>query len=595
MYPQIVVFMVIVLILFLFAYGKLRYDFVSLLAVLILVIAQVIKPADAFVGFSHPAVITVGSVLVISYALIKTGVIDKLVIFVNKGSDKISLKLLSLMSITALLSAFMNNVGALAIVVPIALKVAKDKNIPASKLLMPIAFASLLGGMITGIGTPPNLIISTFRVQTGETPFSFFAFAPVGFGLTVLGILFVSFIGFKLIPVREKDKTKEKFNLDDYLFELLVTDRCNVNGIKLENLLHTFGVNINVVSIVRGKRNIVSPGGSQIIFPGDILIVKSMPSDLNDIISKTCFELKGAKKDKLSSEKLLKSDDVALVEVVLRNDSHLIGRTAVETKLRNNYNANLIAVSRKGVYTIKRLKTFKFSSGDVLLLQAPKQTLKQMYSKMRCLPLSEQEVDLKLEKFKLNQWLTIIIFAVSCLLAVFNVVPVQISFMGAALLLVVLKVITPKEFYEAIEWPTIIMIGSLFALGHALEVSGGSETIASLILNLSAYFPPFVILSILMIITVLLTNIINNNAATILMAPIALSIAAVLGVSQDPFLMAIVVGASTSFMTPIAHQSNTLVMGPGGYKFTDYWRLGLPLTVLAILVGIPLILLFWPL
>ncbi len=594
MYQEIVVFGIIILTLVLFIHGKLRYDFVGLLALILLVLFQIIKPEEAFNGFNHPAVITVAAVLIISNALIKTGAVDKLVDLVSKGSNKTSITILLLMSITVVLSAFMNNVGALAIILPITIKIAKDKKIAPSTLLMPIAFASLLGGMITSIGTPPNLIISAFRVEAGKEAFSFFSFAGVGVVLSIVGILFVSFIGYKLIPKRKSSTLKERFNLEDYLFELEVTNKCDEKGLKLKDFFTTYGVNINVVSITRNNRQIVSPGGMQKIFVGDILIIKSVPTSLNEIINKTCLKLLGAQTEKLSSEKLLRSDDIALVEVVLRNDSHLIGRTAVETKLRNRYNANLIAVSRKGVFTIERLKTFKFSSGDILLLQVPKSSLEDMYTKMRALPLTTTEVDIKLTKSNFKQIFTISIFMVAIILSALNILPVQIAFLITALLLVLFKVLTPREFYESIEWPTIIMIGSLFTLGISLEKSGASATIANIILKLTNYFPNYVILIVLMVFTIILTNIINNTAATILMAPIAVSIALALSLNIDPFLMAVAVGASTSFLTPIGHQSNMLIMGPGGYKFTDYFKLGLPLTIFALLVGIPLILLFFP-
>lgn len=594
MYAQIVVFLIIILTLVLFAHGKLRYDFVGLLALLLLVITQVIKPEEAFNGFNHPAVITVAAVLIISNALIKTGAVDKLVDLVNKGSNNTSITLLILMSLTVLLSAFMNNVGALAIIVPITIKIAKDKDIRPSVLLMPVAFASLLGGMITSIGTPPNLIISAFRTDADLKPFGFFAFAPVGVTLSIVGILFTSFVGYKIIPKRKSSTLKERFDLEDYLFEFEVTDKCNPVGLKLKDFFDTFGVHINVVSINRKNRQIVSPGGMQRIFPGDILIIRSLSSNLNEIINKTCLHLLGAQEEKLSSETLLKSDDIALVEVVLRNDSHLIGKTAVETKLRNRYNANLVAVSRKGISTIERLKTFKFNSGDILLLQAPKSSLDDMYSKMRALPLTVEEVDIKLSKSNFKPLFTISIFAISIIIAALNILPIHVSFLTAALLLVIFKIVTPREFYDSIEWPTIIMIGSLFTLGFSLESSGGSETIANLILRLTNYFPPYAILIVLMVITIILTNIINNTAATILMAPIAVSVALAMSANIDPFLMSVAVGASTSFLTPIGHQSNLLIMGPGGYKFTDYWKLGLPLTLFAIIIGIPLILLFFP-
>lgn len=595
MNDQILVILIILATLYLFVDGRIRYDFVALMALVALVLTGVIDGKDAFKGFGHPAVITVAAVLIISSALIKTGAIEKLVALLGRGSDSIRLKVFSLMSITALLSAFMNNVGALAIIMPICMTLAKDKDIPPSKLLMPVAFASLLGGMITGIGTPPNLIISTFRVQAGSEPFSFLAFTPVGLTVTIAGILFTSLIGWKLIPVRGSSKLEDRFNLDNYLFELIVTEVCPGEGIRLRDFQGLYGESVNVVSIMRQGDQILSPGASQKIFPDDLLIVKSSSERLNNLTRKSCLQLKSPKSQKLISENNLRSNDISLVEVVLRDDSPLIGRTAVETQLRTRYNANLIAVSRKGIVNIERLKSLKFNRGDILLLQVAASSLDDIYGKIRCLPLAKRETGLKIMDASWEQKVTVLIFGISVILAVLELVPVQISFTLASLALVMFRIISPREFYQAIEWPTIIMIGSLFALGEALETSGGSESLANIISGTSSYLSPGLLLALIMTITVILTNIVNNNAATILMAPIALRVAALLGVSHDPFLMAVCVGASISYITPIGHQSNTLIMGPGGYKFSDYWRLGLPLSILSIAVGTPLILMVWPL
>lgn len=595
MSAQILVILITIVTLFLFIQGKLRYDFVSLLTLIALVLTGLVPAEDAFVGFAHPAVITVAAVLIISEALTKTGAINRLVALINRGSDKVQLKILTLMAITAGLSAFMNNVGALALIMPIALTIAKDNKISPSKLLMPVSFASLLGGMLTSIGTPPNLIISTYRVQAGKEAFSFFSFLPVGLTLALTGIAFTVLVGWKLIPLRESDNLSERFNLEDYLFELVVTDECNPSGIKLKDFHKIYGVGINVVSITRDEYQIVSPSGGDEIFPGDILIIKSISKDLNDLMRKTCLDLKGAKTEKLIAETALKSDDIALVEVVLRDDSPLIGRTAIQTQLRTRYNANLIAVSRQGISNVERLKELHFESGDILLLQVPEVSLSDVYSKMRALPLAERDVGLNIKDSTRDQIITVSAFGISILLATFNVLPVNISFVAVTVVLVISKVVTPREFYESIEWPTIIMIGSLFALGQALETSGGTETIANVISKLAIHFSPAILLGILMTITIILSNLFTSNAAAILMAPIALGVANTLGLSVDPFLMTVSVGAASSFLTPIAHQSNTLVMGPGGYKFTDYWRLGLPLALISIFVGVPMILWAWPL
>lgn len=594
MISQIIVFVVIVFTLILFIDGRLRYDFVALLGLITLTLTRVIPPEVAFVGYSHPAIITVASVLVISSALIKTGVIDNLVRLINKGKNTVTTKIISLMVITALLSAFINNTGALALILPIALTISKDNKIAPYQLLMPVAFASLLGGMITGIGTPPNLIVSTYRIQAGYEAFPFFSYAPVGIVLTILGILFTAFIGWRLIPKRDSKNVGELFNIEGYLFELIVTDNYKLAGKTLREFYKEFKIEMNVLSIIRSSHKIIAPRANEQLLIGDIIIIKALSTDLADLIKKTGLKLKTIKTDVLTSEPHLKADQVALVEVVLREDSVLIGRTAFETNLRNRYNVNLVAVSRKGVSSVERLKTFRFQSGDVLLIQVPESILQDTYSKLRCLPLAGRGVDLNIDKPKKNQIITLGIFLVSITATTLGLVPVQIAFSFAAVLLVLTKMLTPREFYEAIEWPTVIMLGSLFALGNGLTISGASDTIANGLMKLSFAFTPSMMLVLLMIMTMAITNLISSSATAVLMGPIALSLAASMGVSPDPFLMSVSVAASSAFLTPIGHQSNLLVMGPGGYKFKDYWRLGLPLSLITLLIGAPLILYVWP-
>ncbi len=595
MLSQIIVFAVILITLYLFIDGRLRYDFVALLGLITLTITGVIPAEKAFAGFSHPAIITVASVLVISSALIKTGVIDNIVRLINKGKNSVTTKVMSLMVITALLSAFINNTGALALILPIALTISKDNKISPHQLLMPVAFASLLGGMITGIGTPPNLIVSTYRMQAGYEAFSFFSFAPVGITMSAIGILFTALIGWRLIPERDSKNVGELFNIEGYLFELIVTDNYKLAGRTLREFYKEYKIEMNVLSIIRSSHKIIAPRASEQLLIGDIIIVKALSTDISNLIKKTGLKLKTIKTDILTSEPHLKADQVALVEVVLREDSFLIGRTALETRLRNRYNVNLVAVSRKGVSSIERLKAFRFQRGDVLLIQVPESILQDTYSKLRCLPLAERGVDLNIEKSKKNQYITLGIFLTSIISTTLGIIPVQIAFSFAAVLLVLTKMITPREFYEAIEWPTVIMLGSLFALGNGLTISGASDTIAGGLMKLTFAFSPSMMVVVLMILTMSITNLISSSATAVLMGPIALSLALSMGVSPDPLLMAVSVASSSAFLTPIGHQSNILVMGPGGYKFKDYWRLGLPLSILILLVGAPLILYIWPL
>lgn len=594
MFNQIIVFMVIVLILVLFIDGRIRYDFVSLGGLVVLSLTGVISPEDSFSGFSHPAIITVAGVLVISSGLVKTGVIDQIVAALNRRSKSSAVVMTKLMMVTALLSGFMNNIGALALVLPVGIKVAREHRFSPSRILMPLAFSALLGGMTTEIGTPPNLIISSYRQNYGLEAFGFFDFTPVGLTVTILGIGLMVLLGGRLIPKRKTIGVEKLFNIGEFLSEVQVVESSKLAGKPLMDMNRVFKLELDVLSIIRNEQKIIAPGPDEILVPGDILIIRALSQDLADLIDKTRVLLRGTKKSLHVEESMIKSRDTALVEVVLRDDSPILGRTALETKLRNRYSINLVAVSRKGVYSVDRLKSIRFRTGDILLIQAPNSILADIYSKLGCLPLAERGVEIYPDRTTWKLYFTAGIFALSVVLTTTGLLPVQTSFAFAATVLVLFRILTPREFYEAIEWPSIIMLGSLIPLGLALQSSGGADTIASVLLDASNMLSPTLMIGLLMILTIGLANLISTSATAILMGPIALSIAMTTGVSPDPYLMSVSVAASAAFLTPIGHQTNMLVMGPGGYKFTDYWHLGLPLTILLVTVGAPLILLVWP-
>lgn len=596
---QVIVFGVILFTLIMFIDGRIRYEFVSMLGLLVLTVTRILNPEESLSGFSHPAVITVTSVLIISSAIIKSGMIERLVVVLNRKTNNPSVLVMGLMFVTAFLSAFMNNVGALALILPVALRVAKDNKLSPSSFLMPVAFASLLGGMITLIGTPPNLIVSNFRQEAFGKPFAFFEFAPIGIVMVFVGVFLTIFLGSKLMPIRKSQNEEGIFNIGEYLSELVITEKSKMAGKRVRDFYDIYKLEVEVLSIIRNKYNIVVPKANQILLPGDEVIIKTDSLELTDLIKRTETSLKGAKLDFLESVPLLKSDDFSLVEVVLREDSLLIGRTAIEVKLRNRYNVNLVAVSRRGTISTERLKSFRFKPGDILLLQAPVSILQDIYHKLSCLPLAERSVDLNVGNNKgskkYNQYMPLGMFGVAIILTTLGIFPVQISFAAVAVLLVLFKLITPREFYEAIEWPTVLLLATLLPLGSAFQQSGASDTIANLLMNLSNYLSPAWVIVTLMIITMIMTNLISNYATAVLMTPIAVSLASSMGVSPDPLLMGVCIACSSAFLTPIGHQSNLLVMGPGGYKFTDYWRLGLPLCILIIAIGTPLILVLWPL
>ncbi len=596
MIQQYIVFGVIIGSLVLFVQGSIRYDFVALAALLVLTASQIIPSSEAFMGFGHPAIITVAAILVVSSALLKTGALDQLVELLNRSGQSISRKVLTLMAVTAILSSFMNNVGALALIMPIAIKTGKHHQISPSYLLMPVAFASLLGGLVTEIGTPPNLIISTYRHSAGLQSFSFFDFAPVGIGLTVVGILFISFIGWHFVPKRKADNVQtDFFQVDEYMSELYIPESNKLADKTIRELLIELKLDINIISIIRGSKRIIAPHANELLQECDLLVVRADHADLTSLIEKSGFSLTATKVLYDESGKILDNNNYTLIEIVLKDDSPAIGRNVIDLDLRKRYGVNLVAVSRRGISSYTRLKSFRFKPGDILLIQCPTENLQDLLYRMKGLPLAERGLILPNHNLKKHKNLTIGLFGISIIMTTLGIVSVHVSFVTCALLMVILNILTPREFYEAVDWPIIIMLGALLPVGEALQSTGGSDTIATMMLKAMAVLQPTMMIPLLMATTMILTNLINNAAAAVLMAPIALSLAKQMGVSVDPMLMSVAVSASSAFMTPIGHQSCTLVMGPGGYKFGDYWRLGLPVSIIVLVVGTPLILMFWPL
>ena len=596
MIDQIIVLTVIIISLILFIQSKIRYDIVAMIALLIVTLTGIVPGEEAFNGFSHPAIITVAAILVVSRGLLNVGAMDPVTALVNKLKGGIQLKLIVLMGITAFFSSFMNNVGALALIMPVAIKLGKENDISPSILLMPVAFASLMGGLITEIGTPPNLIISKYRLETASKPFEIFDFAPVGLLLTLVGILFIGLIGYKLIPNRKSLSDNYKlFKIEDYLAELRIPSGNKMIGKSLMDFSNIHNLDVNVLSIIRNGVNIIAPHARELIETDDLLCVRMEPSELTKLIEKTGVLLKGAKLTSDESGKLLNASDHSLVEIVLRDDSPLIGFSAKESNLRNVYNVNLVAISRQGVHLRNRLGEISFKTGDILLLQIANHNIEQALISLRGLPLAERGIAINSIPLKAPRGIALCLFIGSIVLTTVGALPVQVSFALAAVMMILTKIISVKEIYESIEWPVIVMLGAMLPLGDALQTTGAADVIASLFLNFKDVLSPEIILGLLMLVTMLLTNLINNAAAAVLMAPIGISLAYGLGVSADSMLMAVAVSSSCAFMTPIGHQSNTLIMGPGGYHFGDYWKIGLPVTLLFLIIGTPLILFFWPL
>lgn len=583
----IIIFAVLGIALLLFATGKWRYDLVALMALLLVVVAGIVPAEEAFLGFGHPAVVTVAAVLIVSRGLANSGIVDFIVKGISKIGSYFTVQMTALTGLVAAASAFMNNVGALALMMPVAVKMARLKERSPSLLLMPLAFGSLLGGLVTLIGTPPNIIIATFRGEINGEPFRMFDFSPVGLGVALAGLLFVTLIGWRLIPLRKGQVSREDlFQIKDYITEVRVPEDSKLAGKFLQELGSVTEAEVLVVGIIRQSQRLQAPSGLEIVRPGDILVVKADADDLKALVDAANLELVGS--EELEEEER----EINMAEAVVMPDSTLAGRTARSLNLRWRFGINLLAVARQGASLQVRLGNIKLAAGDVLLVQGRADNLEEVLSSLGCVPLGEREVRIGQPR---RAFLGVAIFAAAIISAAFNLLPVQIALTAAALLMILLGLLTLREAYESINWPVIVLLGAMIPVGQALETTGGAELIANSLIKLSGGFSPWVILSVILVGTMFLSDLVNNAAAAVLMAPIAMNIAWRMGASADPFLMAVAVGASCAFLTPIGHQSNTLVMGPGGYRFSDYWRMGLPLEIVIVVVAIPLILHFWPL
>jgi di/tricarboxylate transporter len=589
-FEQTVVFATLALALGLFLWGRWRYDVVAVIALLLVTITGIVPAAEAFAGFGHPAVITVAAVLVISRGLINSGLIDIITSRLFSISRHSYMQVGALTTMAACLSSVMNNVGALAIMLPVAMQIARRNGTPPSLLLMPIAFGSLLGGVTTMIGTPPNVIISLARTQTGAPPFAMFDFSPVGVGVALAGVAFVSCIGWRLLPIRKGQGSPEEiFHIEDYLTEVRLTGESTITGWKVAQLSTLKDLEINILWIVRGKRRILSPSVHEVLEENDVLVVEAASDDLHAFINTAKLKLVGNEK---LDKAFLGSEEVGLCEAVVMASSMLNGKTAIGLNLRRRYGVNLLAVARKGERLTGRLAAIRFQTGDILLFSGPVGAMHETLQRFGCIPLAARNLRIGQRRRVVA---SIAVFLSAIGLVVAGVLQIQVALVCAAVVMVFANIISVREIYDSIDWSVIVLLGAMIPVGAALETSGAAQRIALAVLELSGTLPPAVTLVMLLVGTMLLSDVINNAATAVLMAPIAISLAQGLGVSADPFLMTVALGASCAFLTPVGHQSNTLVMGPGGYRFGDYWRMGLPLDVLIVCVGAPLILLVWPL
>lgn len=586
---QWIIFGILLLTLVLFITGRVRYDIVALLALLLVTATGLIPVERAFTGFSNPAIVTVAVVLVISRALQNSGVIDAVGERLLRLHGGAMVQLAALTGIMTLLSAFVNNVGALALLLPVAIEVARKKELPPSVFLMPVAFAAHFGGMLTLIGAPTNLMVAAFREQTAAAPFRMFDFMPVGLGVAIAGLLFLVLIGWRLSPSRRSQSSADElFEIEQYVTEVRIPEHSQLNGKRLPALSELVENRLHVLGLVRGTERRLPPPPETVFHSGDILTLHIDAEDLERLVAEADLELVGCKEIERAD---LESDEVVLIEAVVSPDSLLVGETAFSLDLRKRYRVSLLAISRQGRRLRARLDRIRVHSGDVLLLQCRLGTAKTVLAALGCLPLAERGLRIGQPRRIIS---SVAIFGLAVVLSALGLVPVPTAFLAVALIMVLGGFVSLREAYASIDWSIIILLGAMIPVGEALQTSGAAQLIADSLLRIAGQMPPAISVTIVLVATMLLSDMVNNAAAVVLMAPIALSVAAGLGTSADPFLMAASVGAACAFLTPIGDQSNTLVMGPGGYRFGDYWRMGILLEVIVTITAVPLILRFWP-
>ncbi len=624
---QILILAILVVTVGMFLWGRWRHDMVAMGALLVCVVTGLLPASEAFLGFGHPAVVSVACVLVLSRGLQLSGAVDVLARHALPKGAGTTLSLLALVGLGALLSGFMNNVGAMALLMPLAIQLARRLGIAPGQVLMPLAFGTILGGMTTLIGTPPNLIVSSFRTQNGGSGFAMFDFTPVGLAVAVAGVAFVALIGWRLVPVR-KEAGLEGFETGAYLTEARVVAESPSIGQTLRDLDPLLdGVGAQVVGLTRDKMRVIAPSPSRRLREGDILVLEAEAESLAKLLTELGLKLEESvrpaepevaaesgeaapdtdtgtntktntdtKKTQGEEKKKDKDDgasrDIALMELAVRPGSLLAGRSATDIQLRSRFGLNLLAVSRHGTRTLKRLRLMALKPGDLLLMQGPPEAINEFAADMGCVPLAPRSLQIPNVR---KAWIASAIMVGSVGAAAFGLLPTAIAFALGVLASMVFRTVPLRSVYEAIDWPVIVLLGALIPVAAVLETTGTADLIARGLLEGVARGSPVGALVLVLLVTMFLSDLINNAATAAVMCPIAIGTATALGVSADAFLMAVAIGASCAFLTPIGHQNNTLILGPGGFRFGDYWRMGLLLELIVVAISVPLLLWVWPL
>ena len=583
-------FGIVAVMMALFVWGRIRYDVVAMLALVAAVFAGIVPAKDAFSGFSDDVVVIVAAALVVSAAIAKSGVTELAIRPLAPYLKTTRSQVFVLVFAVILFSTFIKNVGALAILMPVALQFAKRSGTSPSRLLMPLSFGSLLGGLITLVGTSPNIIVSRVREEILGQPFQMFDYAPVGLGLSAIGLVYLTF-AFVILPKdrRAGVSIDAAINIENYVVEASIPEASALVD-KVAADAEALGEGqVKLTTIVRERFRRYKPTPGLKLRAGDVLLLEGDPLALEKVVARGGLELGGEADQTPESGD---SDTVGVVEGVITGDSRLMGTNLIEVDLRKRYDVNVLAISRSGERITQRLRSVRFQAGDVVVVQGAYDVLPDVLRELGILPLAARDVGLGRGR---RRWLPLLILAAAITAVVLKLLPIAMAFFAAAVALVLTRSVTLREAYETIEWPILILLGALIPVSEAVRTTGATDLVAGWLHAISGGLPPLAAMGLMLVAAMAVTPFLNNAATVLMVAPIAAGLAERLSLNPDPFLMAVAVGAACDFLTPFGHQCNTLVMGPGGYRFGDYWKLGLPLSIAIVLVGVPLIAAVWPL
>jgi len=589
---QIILFALFGAVFALLLWGRFRYDIVAFSALLAGVVLGVVPTKDAFSGFGHPATLVVALVLVVSAGLVRSGAVFLITRTLVDATRSLGAHIALMGAIGGILSAFMNNVAALALLMPVDIQTARKAKRAAGLSLMPLSFATILGGMVTLIGTPPNIIIASIRADALGEPFHMFDFAPVGGITAIAGLAFVALIGWRLIPQPDaaKDTADPMEAYGQYVAELTIPENSKLIGQRLRDLYEEAEKNdVAILGLVRDGKRRYGTQRNTVLDHLDALVLEATPEALDEF--RAALSLSFAEPDR-ESRLNAEGEGLSKIEVVVPENARIAGKTATSVGLAWRRRTVLMGISRAGKHLRQQVRKTVVKPGDILLLLVPQGTEADVSEWLGCLPLAERGLAVTQDR---KVWLAIGMFGAAVAAASLGWIYLPVALGIVVVGFVLTKVLPLSELYNHIEWPVVVLLGSMIPLGGALENSGGTELIAGALVGLTQGLPAWAVLTVLMVVTMTLSDVLNNTATTIVAAPVGIQMATALGKDPDPFLMAVAVAASCAFLTPIGHKNNTLILGPGGYRFGDYWRTGLPLEVIVVAVSVPAILVFWPL